>query len=223
MDTTNVVDVGPTLWRQCWGFMIGSALFAVGSAPVVSGWLGTTGANTSFFVGAWFFTGAAFIQLALSGPPMTTGPSNRPAVRALWLAAATQFLGTLLFNVSTSAALHATSVKAIKEYVWGPNADGSAAFLISSGFAVLVLFREKKMWAPTSKEWLSTWIGTLGSIAFGVSAIGSIVTPSGGAEDMTLASWGTFIGAVCFFVAAALLLKRPEPDTTGLEGELCEA
>lgn len=206
------IDLSPTLWRQCWGFMIGSTLFAVGSAPVVSAWLGTTGANIAFFIGAWFFTAAAFIQLVLSGPPLTTGDSKRPAVRALWLSAATQFLGTLLFNISTSAALHATSIDAQRKLVWGPNADGSAAFLISSAFAILVLFREQQMWAPRSKEWLSTWIGTLGCVAFGVSAVGSIITPSGAVRDDTLATWGTFIGALCFFTAAALLLERPKPD-----------
>lgn len=208
---TKVVEVGATLRGQCWGFMIGSTLFAVGSAPVVSGWLGTTGANISFFVGAWFFTIAAFIQLGLSGPATVTGSSRPLAVRALWLSAATQFVGTLLFNVSTSAALHATSITAVKEYVWGPDADGSAAFLISSGFAVLVLFRQKQMWAPRSRDWLSTWIGTLGSVAFGVSAVGSIITPAGTAQDVTLASWGTFIGALCFFAAAALLLEPRQP------------
>lgn len=202
------LSLTPTLALQCWGFMIGSTLFAIGSAPIVSAALGTTGSNVAFFTGAWFFTAAAFTQLFLSGPATTTTkPSHRPGVRAVWLAAASQAFGTVLFNISTSAALHASSVTALKKLVWGPNADGSAAFLISSGFAILVLYRQQMMWAPRSRDWLSTWLGTLGSVAFGVSAVGSIITPSGAVRDGTLASWGTFVGALCFFAAAAVLLK----------------
>ena len=51
----------PTLHMQSWTFIIGASLFALGSAPGLGTWLGTMGANTAFFVGAWFFTAAGFI------------------------------------------------------------------------------------------------------------------------------------------------------------------
>ncbi len=98
----------PTLRMQSWSFIIGSSLFALGSAPGLGKWLGTMGANTSFFVGAWFFTVAGFIQLLLSSPRI--GP--RGGVRAVWLAAAAQSFGTVLFNVSTGAALHTRQLSA---------------------------------------------------------------------------------------------------------------
>ncbi len=50
----------PTLNKQCWGgFMIGSALFALGSAPGFGSWAGGAATvNVCYFVGAWFFTAA---------------------------------------------------------------------------------------------------------------------------------------------------------------------
>lgn len=57
--------LAPTLRKQCWGFMIGSSLFALGSAPWISVWMGAANANICFFVGAWFFTGAGLIQLVV--------------------------------------------------------------------------------------------------------------------------------------------------------------
>lgn len=210
------IAIKPTLLLQCVGFMIGSALFAVGSAPGLSDALGSRACNTSFFIGAWFFTAAAFVQLQLSGPSR----NERNALRALWLAAATQFLGTLLFNVSTGAALDVNTVAAEQHLVWAPDAQGSVAFLISGGFALLALVRANVLWGPRDAGWASTWINMLGCVAFGLSAIGAIVLPDGSLRDSALANWGTFIGAICFFAASAVLLPQaraaasdPEPQS----------
>ncbi|MFW0793354.1 hypothetical protein AAFP30_06040 [Gordonia sp. CPCC 205515] len=197
----------PTLTKQCVGFMIGSALFALGSAPGLGSLMGASAANICFFTGAWFFTGAAFIQLITAGAvtvPVSYAPGTM--VRAEWLAAATQFFGTLLFNVSTGAALQAHTVAAQKHLVWTPNAEGSVAFLIS-GFCVLIAYaRGDRLWAPTSRDWWSGQINLLGCIAFGVSAVGAYITTSGVTVDAVLANLGTFIGALCFFVASLIVL-----------------
>lgn len=197
--------IHPTLRMQSWGFTVGALLFAVGSAPWISTALGSAGANTAFFVGSWFFTSAAFIQLILSGAATTTD-RGRPAIRADWLAAAIQFLGTLLFNISTGAALHAHTVKGEEHLVWNPNAEGSVAFLLSSALAVLILQRANQIWEPGSKDWQSTWLNMLGSIAFGISAVGAFITRDGTSMDEAVATGGTFIGALCFFAASALFL-----------------
>ncbi|MGH1548507.1 hypothetical protein ACRAWB_04745 [Leifsonia poae] len=55
------------LRREAWGFAIGSLLFLVGAVPSYQRAVGGVWTNTTFFVGALFFTAAAFIQLALSG------------------------------------------------------------------------------------------------------------------------------------------------------------
>jgi hypothetical protein len=55
--------------------------------------------------------------------------------------------------------------------------------------------------------WWIAWLNMAGSVAFMVSAIFSYVLPStGGLIDEPLANAGTFVGAVCFFVGAALML-----------------
>lgn len=199
--------VRPTLPKQCWGFVVGSACFAIGSAPGLTGLLGSSGANLVFFVGSWFFTAAALIQLLLSGP-MTTEVDGAQLVRAEWLSAAVQFFGTLLFNVSTGAALRAHTIAAEKHFVWNPDAAGSVAFLLSGVLAVVAYSHVARMWEPGSRDWWAVWVNMAGSVAFGISAVGAYITPSGTAESDFWANAGTFVGALCFLVAALLSLPR---------------
>ena len=199
--------IHPTLRMQSWGFVIGSTLFALGSAPFLSSLLGAALANVFFSAGSWFFTGPAFIQLILSGSA-TTSDSGKPAIRAVWLSAAVQLLGTILFNISTGSALHDLNVQGEMHLVWNPNAEGSIAFLVSSGLAVLILWRAKTYWAPRSTEWQSVWLNTFGSIAFGVSAVGSFILRDGNTLDPNMANIGTFVGALFFLFASAVFLGK---------------
>jgi hypothetical protein len=213
------IAIQPTLRLQCLGFVIGSSLFAIGSAPGLSDQLGSHACNVCFFIGAWFFTSAAFVQLQRSGPSR----NERGALRAVWLTASTQFLGTLLFNVSTGAALKASTVVAQRDLVWAPDAEGSAAFLISGGFALLVLVRSSNLWGPVNRDWLSSWVNMVGCVAFGLSAIGAVVLPNGSAANGDLSDWGTFVGAICFLVASAVVLpgsgSEEDEDTQPLVAE----
>lgn len=59
-----------------------------------------------------------------------------PAERA---SAAVQFVGTLLFNLSTGAAVWAHAVTAERRYVWAPDATGSLAFLLSGVLAMIAV------------------------------------------------------------------------------------
>ncbi len=186
---TAAMLIHPTLRMQSWGgFVIGALLFALGSAPVISTQLGTVGANTSFFVGSWFFTAAAFVQLMLSGAATATD-SGGTAIRGEWLASFIQFIGTLLFNVSTGAALYAHTVKGEMHLVWNPNVEGSLCFLVSSALAVLILWRCGQRWEPRSKEWQSGWLNMLGSIAFGGLRRRSFVLDDGNTLDRTSPMW----------------------------------
>lgn len=204
MSSRKNVTLEPKLLTQCVGFMIGSFFFALGSTPGLSEIMGANTCNWLFFIGSWFFTAAGFIQLLLSGHMR----NERGKLRAMWLAAATQFAGTILFNISTGSAIDAETVQQEMQLVWNPNAAGSALFLVSGGFALLVLVRSNTIWGPISKDWFSSWINMLGCIAFGVSAFGSLVLPDGAIKDAFLANWGTFIGAICFFVASAVILPE---------------
>jgi hypothetical protein len=195
--TVNVGEVA-TLSRQCWLFAIGSTLFAVATLPGLSALAGAGLVNLLCFVGSWFFTSAGWMQLVLSGPALRIG----------WLSAATQFAGTILFNISTGASLWAHAVKPERRLVWAPDATGSLAFLVSGALGVVAVTTVVGVFELKSRDWRAEWINMIGCVAFGVSALGAFVTKSGATEDALLANVGTFIGALCFLVAAMLVLPR---------------
>lgn len=191
-----------TLRRQCWLFAIGSTFFALATMPGLSSVAGAGLANLLCFIGSWFFTTAGWMQLVLSGPALRIG----------WLSAATQFAGTILFNISTGAALWAHAVRPERRLVWAPDATGSLAFLVSGVLGIVAVTAVVGIVELKSRDWQAEWINLIGCVAFGVSALGAFVTRSGVAEDALLANLGTFVGALCFLAAALLVLPR-EPGT----------
>lgn len=199
----------PTITKQSWLFMIGSTLFAIG--PALSIWKLGSAQTTNFvcFIGAWFFTTAGLVQWVLAGDATVKVPGSPAKVfRADWLAAFSQSLGTVLFNVSTTAALTATTVKAQHKLVWSPDAGGSVAFLVSACFVLVAYTHRSKFWEPSKLSWWVSWINMAGCIAFGISAVGAFIEPDGSTADAFVANWGTFIGAICFFLASFLVLPK---------------
>lgn len=213
MNHNNVMEVRagflvPNVSKQSWYFIIGGSLFAIGSAASIWNFAGANFANWVCFVGAWFFTTAGLFQLILSGDATTTTSGGTgKALRAEWLAAATQTFGTLMFNVSTTSALTAASVTSEKHFVWNPDAGGSVAFLVSAFFVYVAFYRAQgTIWAPANPGWWAAHVNMIGCIAFAFSAIGAFVQNDGSLKDSPLANWGTFIGAICFVVASAIAL-----------------
>ncbi|MBJ8348837.1 hypothetical protein [Antrihabitans sp. YC2-6] len=200
------------LRRESWGFAIGAALFALGASPLYASAVGARLDNTTYFIGSLFFTTAGFIQLRLSGRPVPHAESHR-IEKYDWWSALIQFVGTLLFNVSTGAALIiGLTVEESDQWIWRPDVLGSIGFLAASALAVIATTETDKLWDPHARNWRSTWWNMLGSVAFGVSAVAAFVVPSGKLEDATVANMGTLIGAICFLVAA-LLMRAPRKKT----------
>lgn len=171
---------------------------------------GAGATNVLCFIGSWFFTSAALIQLMLSRPAM--GSSRQTArIRAEWPSAATQCVGSLRFNVSTGAALWAHRIPARRHFVWWPDATGSIAFLISGALGVVAVTLTVGLVQLKSRAWLAAWTNMIGSIAFGSSAVGAFITKTGVTEDTLVANIGTFVGALCFLIAAALVLPGRFP------------
>jgi hypothetical protein len=201
---------------ECWGFAVGSALFAVGSAPGFAAWAGAPAANVSFFIGSWFFTFAAFVQLQLSGS--LRGPAapiagservGREVHKSEWWSSLVQFAGTIAFNISTGAALIVHSIEDVDRYSWRPDAYGSVAFLVSSGLAVFATELYRRRDEPDAPGWTATVLNTAGSIAFGFSAVGAYINPqSGTVVAPFIDQAGTFIGALCFLAASLVSLPR---------------
>jgi hypothetical protein len=201
-------------------FMVGSACFVIGSVPAyldaVGGWFD----GITYFVGSIFFTSASYCQLVQSQSPATTDVdrttqhlpvrANRWAFRPddrTWLAAASQFPGTLFFNISTFAALtHNATAAESDRYVWRPDLFGSILFLVASTYAILAVSRRFLSVEMASMPWRIAWVNMLGSVLFMVSALASYVLPSSDELVSTRISVaGTLLGAVCFFVGAALM------------------
>ena len=214
--TADVVASEHTWWapgaRAWWIgvlFMIGSACFALGSVPGYLDAVGSAADGVTYFVGSIFFTSAAFLQFREA-----FGLSSVDR----W-AGGVQFVGTIFFNFSTGHALvtNLTAAEANRT-VWRPDALGSICFLVASELAVYALGRGWVPWYPRVRSWWIATINMVGSIAFGVSAVASyVVVDSGLMRNAERANRGTFVGAVCFFVGALLLLPertRPSPALT---------
>lgn len=216
-------------------FMIGSACFVVGSVPAYISAVGGHADAMTYVVGAVFFTSASLAQLLQANTPEMTAVDEesqhrRTSVRwwawrphdKAWLAAATQFPGTVFFNITTTAALVTyTSVRDENQQVWRPDVFGSILFLVSSTYAVQALARARITHQLRTLPGTIAWLNMLGSILFGISAIGAYVLPDGSAVDEAAALGGTLLGAVCFFIGAALMFPawRHALPLPTLEGE----
>ena len=200
-------------------FIIGSALFVLGSVPAYLNAVGATADSVTYFAGSIFFTAASFAQLVqVQTPAMTTvdGDSQheRAAVRLRawlphdrnWLAAITQFPGTVFFNISTFAALiHNGTVEQEDRRVWRPDFYGSTLFLVASVFAILALGRFISF-RPRSVPWWIAWLNMIGSILFMASALASYVLPrTGELINSSISIAGTLLGALCFLIGAILM------------------
>ncbi len=202
-----------------WLFIIGSALFALGSVPAYINAVGATADGVTYFVGSIFFTAASFAQLVQAQTPaMTTVDADSESTRAQvrlsawlphdrnWLAAITQFPGTLCFNISTLAGLaHNATAKQEDRRVWRPDLYGSTLFLVASVFAILAVGRFLSF-RPRSFPWRIAWLNMIGSILFMISALASYVLPTtGDLINSPVSVAGTLLGALCFLIGAILM------------------
>ena len=176
-------------------FAIGSVCFILGPAPGFVQLVGSAADGTVFFVGSVFFTSAAFLQLL---------DSKRPS--ADWWAALIQLAGTLYFNVDTFRAMQDSfDTSQVDRLVWRPELFGSICFLVSG----VIAYRTIRDRAHT-REWKIAAVNLAGCVLFMISAIAGYVVPeTGDVLDLAAANLTTALGAVCFLIAALLLLPEP--------------
>ena len=204
-----------TAWMG-WLFVVGSACFVAGVPMALNtSWAPTVSAAT-FFIGALFFTAASSFQLKLAwragrgGDSLSTLQallSRAPAWTSSWI----QWIGTLFFIVTTLAALiDFVGVKAVSnQVIWRPDAVGSALFLVSSAIALMPDVRRHRHGHARDRSWSISALNMVGSVFFGVSAVGAYVVPASNEElNAAWANGGTLLGAVCFLVGAWLLIPR---------------
>jgi hypothetical protein len=205
-------------------FAVGSLLFALGTVPAYVDAVGARWDAVTFFVGSLFFTSAGFLTYreAVDAAPSVPGATRRRFFafqphRIDWWATAVQLLGTLFFNLSCGNALRANlTAQAAHQHVWRPDAFGSICFLVASTLAWFEVCHGWVAWRPRSWAWWITLANLTGSVAFGISAVAAYINPvTGEVTNADRSALGTFVGAVCFFVGALLLLpERTEPEQT---------
>ncbi len=180
-------------------FMAGSFCFAVASLPFMADFENDV-AGLVYFVGSIFFTAAG----------AETFRTVEPGDRLDLIASAVQLAGTIMFNLNTYAALDSDLDRHSQNHlIWLPDAVGSLCFLIASAIAVAVVRRARSNSAGGDRRAGEiAWLNLAGSVFFGLSALASVVVKTGEQLNVEVATWGTFAGAVCFFVAAYLLVPR---------------
>ena len=201
-------------------FMIGSALFAAGSIMLLyfEHHFSAAAVNLTYFVGSIFFTSAAYgqvLQAINANLALLPGAGEKPAPRRWWarglrnpgfLSALSQFIGTVLFNLTTFDALYgASSPAGAHFFVWVPDMLGSILFLVSSFFAWIEIVHDDFVKALVTSTWWIVWLNIIGSILFQVSALYGYINPfTGAVVNSTLSVQFTLWGAVCFYGAAHL-------------------
>jgi hypothetical protein len=203
--------IGHAAWDR-WiavGFAAGSVCFFVGPFPGFVDLVGPGADGVVFFAGSIFFTLAA--GLALRQATLRRG--RRWGADPSWWSAAIQFVGTLLFNLSTFEAMQdGLSTTQQNRLVWSPDVFGSAAFLVSGALAYRVATGPRLLPVRRDRDWTMAAVNLAGCVFFGISAVASFVVPSTGSVlDLAAANWTTALGAACFF-AGALMLARGSSD-----------
>ncbi len=184
----------PRLWWIGVLFMVGSAAFALGSAPFYSELVDPSAVGVTFFAGSVFFTSAALLQFRQTPRPD----------RLDWWAAGVQLVGTVFFNITTFAAMNdALTTKQEDVRVWAPDALGSVCFLVASALALAAV------WGRRDTQRRIANLNLLGSVFFGIAAVASWVVPdTGELLNSEATNAFTFLGAVCFFIGAWLLRRQ---------------
>lgn len=196
-------------------FMVGSLCFAIGSVPGFAALAPTEVVGVVFFVGSLFFTSAAYGQFVQAiGDADSPRHGRRPfAVRvrsADWWSSAVQLVGTIWFNLDTLDAMR-TGLDTRQQdlRIWTPDFLGSICFLVASLIALGAVTDHPWRRHRGDLSWRVAVINLAGSVFFMVAAVAAFVLPStDDLLDASAANSNTFLGAVCFFWGARLLLVR---------------
>jgi hypothetical protein len=204
-------------------FAVGALLFVLGSVLILDVTLApalSVNANAVYFAGSIPFSTAAYLQLyQAANAPNPALPTGRVAVfgwrpREIgWSSCALQFAGTLLFNISTFAALRPDLTWLQRdEAVWAPDFGGSVLFLLSGYLAFNEACAARWAWRPRELAWWITVVNLVGCVAFMISAVLSFVPRHALWVDAVTASVVcTLIGALGFLLGSLLML--PEAGT----------
>ncbi len=217
---------GAVAWWVGVLFAVGSIFFALGSAPPYINWVGPQTDAMTYFLGSIFFTTAALLQyietVNVRRIPKTMNMVEELKIftweprRIDWVASLVQFIGTLFFNLSTFFAINLIlTVQQINHQVWAPDIYGSICFLIASSLVWIEVGHGLVSFNWKNLSWQIAVLNLIGSLAFGISAIYAFTLPTTGEPvSFAIQNWGTFVGGVCFLIAAILMLPERTMEQT---------
>jgi hypothetical protein len=205
-------------WWMAVLFAIGSICFAAGGVEAQWSLTSASVTGVTFFVGSIFFTSAAYLQYseavnvdhAVGERKHRWRPASWEPGRIDWLASLIQLIGTVLFNISTFAAMNTNlTTHQINARVWAPDVFGSIAFLLSSELAYAEVCHRWACFRNRTLSWKVVALNLAGSIFFGISAVASLVQPATGHPvSAVIANAGTSLGGLCFLAGAVLLMPE---------------
>ena len=181
-------------------FGLGSLCFVVGPLSSYGNAVGGRADALTFFIGSILFTLGGASQCLLAAPERPDRPTGLASWRTAWI----QSVGTLVFNLMTFAAITvAATSHSYNTVVWGPNAIGSAFFLISGTIFYLSSPRRGLLPRFDHEGWWEASVNLLGCVLFGISAVTGYATGQAGSLVSTSVSdWTTTLGAACFLACA---------------------
>jgi hypothetical protein len=182
-------------------FLLGSLCFVAGPLSAYDNAVGAHADAMTFFIGSILFTLGGATQCLLAAPERPDRPTGLAGWRTAWI----QSVGTLLFNLMTFAAITiAVTNHHYDTVVWGPNAIGSACFLVSGTTFYLSSPRRGLLPRSDHEGWWEASVNLLGCVLFGISAVTGYVTGHPGElVSPGISNWTTSLGAACFLACAA--------------------
>ncbi|HTR73828.1 MAG TPA: hypothetical protein VMH33_01040 [Solirubrobacterales bacterium] len=202
-------------------FLVGGSLFAIGAAMAQADRGDPRVIAVVYLVGGVFFStgGYTSVLLAINAPHRRRDgtwarlpwrwaarePSNLD-----FLAAATLFVGTIVFGINlVDSLLGELTPTQINRLVWSPDIIGCILFLVSGHLAMVDI---SGSWWRLRGEGLGWWIvfvNQVGSVLFMVAAVASFVRADGDMVAVGIANWGTLLGALCFAVGGFMQFYEP--------------
>jgi hypothetical protein len=212
-------------------FFLGGSLFALGAVLAQTGDQAARTIDTVYLVGGFFFSlgGYASVLQASNAPVDIDEHGSLSSARWRWwdprphnlgwLSAAVLFVGTLLFAVSLVAAFGENlTVRQANTWIWVPDMLGCVCFLASGHLALLEVCHGRIGVRGHEIGWWIVFVNQVGSVLFFVAGLAAYTRPATSTTlDLSLANWGTFLGAVCFAIGGVIQsFDRPETSEGAL-------
>jgi hypothetical protein len=208
-------------------FFLGGSLFAVGALLAELSSDAARTIDTVYLVGGFFFSlgGYASVLQASNAPTDIDQDGSLSSARWRWwdprpqnlgwLSATVLFVGTLLFAVSLVAAFGQDfTVRQANTWIWIPDMLGCVCFLVSGHLALLEVCHGRIGVRAHEIGWWIVFVNQVGSVLFFVAGLAAYTRPATStALDLSVANWGTFLGAVCFAIGGVVqVFDRPTTD-----------